>query len=292
MSSEIPIIAGDSGGSIYRSAREHFVTLFLVGEPQEVRVHLVQAVERLGYRVLSDEPFVVRHPARSSTSMNFLDYGRTISFRLKASGPGLTQVDFNYAVGYPMTSRRAQAVITREAKAIAALASERQAGQSCPACGAEATDDSRFCRRCGKPMSKLPAELEVLHLSAEMYAGIQGIVFGAIGVVLSIITLAFVLAMKGPTAFVAAVVLALLWLIATFPVMLFGIRRLSRAVKGESVTGAAFLENQPQLSTTNKRGSLAAASSGHSVTEATTELLAPHQANVAIVAGRQESDML
>lgn len=116
------------------------------------------------------------------------------------------QVDFNYAVGYTIGSRGAQMVIKREAEAIAALAAELHAASDCASCGAQATDDSRFCRRCSAPVSKIPAELEVLRLSAETFAGMQGVMMGSVGVALSIVTFALLIALKGAAALAPAII--------------------------------------------------------------------------------------
>lgn len=288
MNNDAPVVAGDGGGSIYK--REHFVTLTLAGDAEIVRARLVSAVERLGYRTLSDEPLVVQRGLVNGSSLNFLDYGRTITFRLKPSGETATQVDFNYAVGYTMGSRGAQRVIEREAAAIAALASELHAATDCASCGATATGDSRFCRRCGAPMSETPAELEVLRLSAETYAGMQGVVIGTVGFALSVITFALLLAVKGAAGLVPAVVFAALWLVMTFPAMLFGIRRLRAAVNSAPNDPKALKTPLVAPTITVQAATTHSNLSGESVTESTTQLLNAALEEQSVTTGQRKND--
>ncbi|HWW75016.1 MAG TPA: zinc ribbon domain-containing protein, partial [Pyrinomonadaceae bacterium] len=63
--------------------------------------------------------------------------------------------------------------------AILALAAEPHAAGLCRACGTENGADARFCRLCGAPnVAGVPAEVEVLRLTAGARAGLQEVVVG------------------------------------------------------------------------------------------------------------------
>lgn len=80
--------------------------------------------------------------------------------------------------------------LEREAEAILALARQRAGETVCAACGTEATDDSRFCRRCGAPMTGDVAELEVLRLTNGTRTGHQEVVAGAFTLLMTILLIA------------------------------------------------------------------------------------------------------
>jgi hypothetical protein len=163
-----------TGGSGQTS--EHYTIQVLAGDVDSVRARLVAALGRLGYLILEeDHPLHARRPARGwgqwFASADVLDYPTALTIRLKAEGPLKTRATFYYVVQHPYLTKGDRGVLVREAEALAALAQQRGVGAICVACGTEATEDTRFCRRCGTPMAAGAPELEVLRLSADVRAG-------------------------------------------------------------------------------------------------------------------------
>lgn len=174
---------------------EIYLKRVLAGNIESVRGRLGLALERLGYDVLEEEPAL--HGRRAArgwgvwySSADVFDYPMTLVIRLKSAGEHSTHATFDYTIKHPWLSQGEKEVLTREAEAIVALATTRAAEKVCTACGTEATDDSRFCRRCGAPMTSEQAELDVLRMAAETRAGHTSVVTSAI---LSLSTIAIAL---------------------------------------------------------------------------------------------------
>ena len=153
----------------------------LVGSVESVSARLIAALERLGYDVIEDQPAILgRRGARGwgtwYGSADVLDYSMTLVIRLKPLGDHSTRATFDYKVSHPWLSKGDKDVVSREAEAITALATMRSADKLCAACGMEAMDDSRFCRRCGAPMTAEQTELDVLRMTAETRAGHTSVV--------------------------------------------------------------------------------------------------------------------
>ncbi len=266
--SEFMLDSGDGGGpSTYG---EFHLTLTLAGDADSLRGRLASATEKLGYRIISDDPLVARRSGAGygSITSTILEYARTLTFRLKPAGSGATLVTFNY-VGYPLNYKGAQTVITREAEAIAAFASVRHG--ACSACGAEAIDDSRFCRRCGVPVSGEPPQLEILRLINLAHAGTRDLSIAAAGFALAIITFALIVAIKGLGEMVPAAVFAMMWALPSLFLTITGFRHLSRTIERKPVNEITPGEpiSQPSQLSTGVLANLPPTS----VTENTTELL-------------------
>ncbi len=161
---------------------EHYHKRVLAGDPESVRFRLVDAMERLGYDILDDETNIIRGRrgargwASAYASADVLDYPMTLIVRLKPNGPHATRATFDYLVKHPSLSRGEVAILTREAETISSLAMVRSLEKICPACGSEATDESRFCRQCGSPMTVQNRDLEYLRMAAEVRAGYTSVV--------------------------------------------------------------------------------------------------------------------
>jgi hypothetical protein len=167
---------------------EHDVTLLVPGDIESVRRRLPEALERFGYRVLSEQPLQARRKAQGwgRGSNNVLDQRTTVLINLKPSGKRATRVTFDYTVDHPWLTRGDLQTLEREGEAIVALAKLRVESSTCPECGTEAIADSRFCRQCGTPLAKSqPSEIEVFRVTAGARAGYQNIVGGAILLVVS-----------------------------------------------------------------------------------------------------------
>lgn len=185
---------------------EIYLKRVLVGDVESVRARLSAALERLGYDVIEEEPAL--HGRRGSkgwgvhyASADVLDYSMTLVIRLKSVSIHSTRATFDYTIKHPWLSEGEKEVLTREAEAITALATTRAADKVCAACGTEATDDSRFCRRCGAPMTSEHSELEVLRMTAEARAAHTSVVTGTIlslASTVAVLLAGLAFAIKGP----------------------------------------------------------------------------------------------
>jgi hypothetical protein len=175
---------GAMGGASF----DHDVTRIVAGDAESLRARLADALERMGYRVLNENPIQARHGAsvmaRSGCSQDILDYHRSLYIGLKSAGANSTRVTFSYTVkgvtsGFITKGDRN--TLTREAESIVALAQSRAALSYCPACGAGGVGGTRFCRQCGAAVASadLP-ELELLRLTADANASFKNVVTGAI----------------------------------------------------------------------------------------------------------------
>ncbi|HXG65039.1 MAG TPA: zinc ribbon domain-containing protein, partial [Blastocatellia bacterium] len=171
----------DSGN--WSGTSEHVAVHVIAGDIEDIRAGLAGALERLGYHVIVEEPFLkARRGARGwgkcQSSANILDYPATLSIYLKSERPNLTRASFEYVIKYPWLMKGDKQVLSQEAKTLAALALTRARATVCPGCGTEATDDSRFCRRCGAPMTAEAPEIEALRLMTETNAGRSTLLVG------------------------------------------------------------------------------------------------------------------
>lgn len=222
---------------------EHYHKRVLAGDAGSVRLQLIDAMERLGYDILDDETNIIRGRrgargwAPAYASADVLDYPMTLVVKLKPTGPNATRATFDYHVKHPSLSRGEVAILTREAETISSLATVRSLEKICPACGSEATDDSRFCRQCGSPMTVQNSDLEFLRMAAEVRAGYTSVV--ATTLVLTASTLLIggtLLAMmlSGVAIGPGFMTLLIIGLVASFINIFFsafGWNRISRALK-------------------------------------------------------------
>lgn len=149
---------------------DHDLTLAIPGDVGSVRARLVNAIQTLGYKVLSDQPLHGKRgsqcAAKWDCSLNVLDYPTTLTISLKQTNDAAVLATFNYEVkSYMRMTKGDRQTLAREAEAIAALAMERAAASTCRTCGTQVTDESNFCRRCGAPLALDVPELEVLRLT-------------------------------------------------------------------------------------------------------------------------------
>lgn len=175
----------DVSGGYGSQTTEIYLKRELVGSVESVSARLIAALERLGYDVIEDQPAILgRRGARGWGtwwgSADVLDYSMTLVIRLKPIGDHSTRATFDYKVSHPWLSKGDKEVVSREVEAITALATMRSADKLCAACGTEAMDDSRFCRRCGAPMTAEQTELDVLRMAAETRAGHTSVVTSTI----------------------------------------------------------------------------------------------------------------
>jgi hypothetical protein len=159
------------------------VTRVVAGAPDAVRSRLADALERLGFHVLEEQPLMARRKVHgwgaSCMTNKVLEVPTTLLVRLKASGEHATELTFNYTIKAPMLTRGDKRIVEREVDAAVALVASRHS-DTCALCGTAAAEDSRFCRRCGAPLASYePAELETLRIAAGSYAAYATIAQGA-----------------------------------------------------------------------------------------------------------------
>lgn len=175
---------GAMGGASF----DHDETRVVAGDAESLRARLAEALERMGYRVLNENPIQARRGvsglARTGCSQDILDYSRSLDIGLKSAGANSTRVTFAYTVkgvNSGFITKGDRNTLTREAEAIVALAQSRAAQSYCPACGADGAGGTRFCRQCGAPVASAdPPELDLLRLTADANASFKNIVTGAI----------------------------------------------------------------------------------------------------------------
>jgi hypothetical protein len=171
------------GGSSF----DHDVTRVMAGDAESLRAKLADALERMGYRVLNENPIQARRGAsdmaKTGCSQDILDYHRSLDIGLKSAGANSTRVTFAYTVKGVVSgfiTKGDRATLTREAESIVALAQSRAALSYCQACGAGGVGGTRFCRQCGAPVASAdPPELDLLRLTADANASFKNIVTGA-----------------------------------------------------------------------------------------------------------------
>src|SRR5215208_5449986 len=164
---------------------DHDLTLAIPGDVATVRLRLVEAIQKLGYKVLGEQPLHARRGrqgcASYDCSFNVLDYPTTLTVSLKQTNDAAVLATFSYEIkSYVRMTKGDRQTLAREAEAIAALATERSAISACRACGTQVTDESHFCRRCGAPLVLDVPELEVLRLTRNTRGSYHNIVAGTL----------------------------------------------------------------------------------------------------------------
>lgn len=263
-------------------------TRVMAGSADEIRPRLADALERLGFHVLEEQPLLAkRRVSKLSTwgcSGFVLDTPTNLLVALKASGANATRVTFNYTIRHAWLKRGDRRTIAREVDAAVALAALSSQPGACGLCGTEAADDSRFCRRCGAPLATFePAELDAMRLTAGGEAAYSSIGAGtalaglAFLVVLASVLAAWLPAFAGPGVLKLLKVLSVLGAsfgVAGLSMLFHGIWRLHRTLNAKSDEkefGAAAARRRSVAA--SRTAQLGPAPEAVSVTEHTTELL-------------------
>jgi hypothetical protein len=266
----------------YAQTTEHDYKRVIAGDVESVRERLVHALERLGYRVISEQPLVAKRVRGQASRCSFdvLKSVKSLTVGLKALNPTSTLVTFDYEILSSTVTKGDRQTVEREAEAIAALAAARTASGSCPSCGAAYASDSRFCRVCGAPnVAAEPAEVEVLRLTAGARVGYQSITGGIIAAlaVLAVALPIIFLSSKGPRGgtilLIVGEIFALLWLF-------YGMWRLHRTLNPKHETKQLSPAHVPHALPAARTTALPPHAS---VTEGTTErLVTPERERVAV----------
>ena len=167
------------------SVSDYDVTLTITGDVESLRPRLSEAIQRLGYSVLGEQPLYAKRSAKGGArwdcSFEVLDYPTRLTISLKQLNDIAVVATFSYEMkSYKHMTNGDRQTLLREAEAIAALASERLSVSVCPSCGTPVTDDSHFCRRCGAPLVVEVAELEVFRLTRKSRTAYHNLVIGVV----------------------------------------------------------------------------------------------------------------
>jgi hypothetical protein len=263
---------------------EIYLKRVLVGNIESVRARLGVALERLGYDILEEEPALHgRRAARGwgvwHSSADVLDYPMSLIVRLKSAGEHATHATFDYTIKHPWLSKGEKQVLTHEAEAIVALATACATEKVCTVCGTEATDDSRFCRRCGSPMTSVQAELDVLRMAAESRAGHTSVVTSAMlslaSIAIALITWVVFLKKGAVSTKGLWLVIGLMGVLTLFNFLFarFAWQRLNAALAFRREETRTLPGSRVQTLPHIEPAALPPRHAGHSVTEGTTELL-------------------
>lgn len=248
---------------------DYDVTIVLPGDVESLRPRLVSALERLGYRIFSEQPLLAKRKSNGweLITMSVLDYAIDLTIQLKTTSEGATLATFDYLIHDPIAPPGWRQLIECEAKAIAALASQSSWSSTCPVCNADSGSNSRFCRRCGAPLAPPePAELELLRVTTQTRAAFNDVTLGALLVIISGLTL-FALMVGDYTPMKLMGFLFIINALGWMPLLL-GIRRLRRASTPADETASRVHDLSP-----SRIPALPPKPVAISVTENTTELL-------------------
>ena len=255
---------------------DHDLTLAIPGEIGSVRPRLIDAIQKLGYKVLGEQPLYAKRGRQGSAnwdcSLNVLDYPTRLTVALKQTNEAAVLATFSYEIkSYMHLTKGDRQTLGREAEAIVALATERLALSACRSCGTQITDESHFCRRCGAPLDLDVPELEVLRLTKSVRGSYHYTFVGIVALFLGVLAaIALLVAnggkISGPLLWVGITVLSYgLFMLAQ------GTWKLHSALNRDttrSVTSAVQPAFKSSVTT-----ALPPAPVNGSITEATTNLL-------------------
>jgi hypothetical protein len=269
--SDFPGVLNGSGDALQLT--DHNFKKVLAGDVESVRERLVYALERLDYRVISEQPLIAKPKSQvSSCSFDVLQCVKSLTIGLKPLNPTSTLVTFNYEILNSFVTKGDLQTVERHAEAIIALATARPASGDCVSCGTNNSSDSRFCRVCGTPnMAGEPAELEILRLTAGSRVAYQSITGALIAVmVVAAIALPMIfLRSKGPKA---GIILLIIGEILAFIWLAYGMQYLHHTLNPKKDEKQVGQTSVPRAIPATERVLLAQPKHA-SVTEGTTELL-------------------
>ena len=265
-------------------ATELYVKKVLAGNLEMVRRQLIDSLETLGYDIIEDEPNIIARRGstgwgRSYASANVLDYGATLTVRLKAVGKNSTRATFDYLIRHGMLNKGDRAIIVQEAHTIAAISKTHAIEKMCSVCETESTDDSKFCRKCGAPLTAEQAELEVLRMTAEARAAKSSVVTSTLLTTISSIAMFVMFLMNNaglmkPKLFVVIMLFGGAAFIAGLIANFFGWNRLKLALEKPEARRQHIPRHSPKILETNTSKELPPTQTARaSVTEGTTNLL-------------------
>lgn len=261
---------------------EHYLRRVLVGNVEAVRHRLYGVLERLDYDFINENEFEIeakrgaRGWATAYSSADVLDYPRTLVIKLKPLSENSTHASFSYTIKHPSLQRGEKEVLTREAETIATLATVRAMDRICAVCGTESDNNSRFCRKCGTPMTGDETAIEILRMTAEIRSGYTSVVSSTIlvGITTLIILAALILLLTGSNIKGISALLMISVAFGFLNVLFlgFGWNRMRNALKSKSNEPKQFSQNITKTLSDSETTALPPAPISFSVTDGTTEL--------------------
>ena len=251
------------------------VTLAIPGEITSVRERLIEAVQKLGYKILGEQPIYAKRGKQGAAcydcSINVLDYPTTLTVSLKQTNDAAVLATFNYEIkSYMRMTKGDRQTLAREAEAIIAFATERLAISACRSCGTQVTDESHFCRRCGAPLGLDVPELEVLRLTKDTRGSYHHIFVGLMSLLLAVLTVLPLFIVNGARLFGPMLWVGIPLISYGLFMLLSGTWQLHRTLN--PAAAKTILASQPAFRT-SVTTALPPAPVNASVTEATTNLL-------------------
>lgn len=161
----------------------------LKGHVSAVRSALIEALEKLGYHLLSEQPLVARRRARLDSLAKLQRSIVTVTISLKTTSERATTAVIDYEVANTGMYKGDHATIERELDALLALAKQSIEDEGhCLTCETPYVSDSSFCRGCGSPKGRRQlAELELLRLDGETRFGHRANVGGVTLAILALL---------------------------------------------------------------------------------------------------------
>lgn len=268
-------------GTVSYPTTEHYLRRVLVGNVEDVRHRLYGVLERLDYDFINENDFEIeakrgaRGWASAYSSADVLDYPRTLVIKLKPLSEISTHASFAYIIKHPSLQRGEKEVLTREAETIASLATVRAMDRICAVCGTESDNDSRFCRKCGTPMTGDETAIEILRMTAEIRSGYTSVVsstiFVGITAILSLIALILLLT-QGGKGTLPLLVISTIFGFLNIIFLGFGWNRMRNALKSKTKEEKSFHRNSLPTLPETETSALPPAPVSFSVTDRTTEL--------------------
>ena len=273
----MPEFIEEVDGSRGMSRTEHALRSVLDSDINTARKRLIQALERLDYTVITDEPLHARRKARGLgsyyLSANILEYPIKLTIGLRQISDHATLATFDYVAEHTggVSFKGDLRTLTREAEAIIALATSQTTASACSSCRTKQITEGRFCRICGQPtIRREPAELEVVRITAGARAGHHLIAVGAIWTAFSIVAAFTVIILNaGAVGFAAGFLLS--QILAGLLILFWGIQNLSSTLNPSTIPQSPPINDLPNQISHTEPGYLPETPA--SVTEGTTNLL-------------------
>src|SRR5215510_1574229 len=113
----------------YTTVSDNDVTLAIPGEIASVRARLVEAIQKVGYKILGEQPIYAKRTKQGAAcydcSIDVLEYSTTLTVSLKQTNDSPVLATFSYEIkSYMNMTRGDRQTLVREAEAIIALATE------------------------------------------------------------------------------------------------------------------------------------------------------------------------
>lgn len=261
----------------------------LAGNINNVRLQLINSMESLGYDIIEEEPNIIgRRGAKGwgtwYASADVLDYAAALTVRLKPIGDNSTRVTFDYLIKHGMLNKGEKNIVVQEAKTLAAISKTHAVEKMCSVCEMESTDDSKFCRKCGAPLTSEQAELEVLRLMAETRAAKTSVVSASLLMIPSTVLLVVVFILNNaellkPKLFPILIGVGGLGMLLAIISSLFGWNRLKHALETPENVAHPISRRSPESLATGEFEQLPPRQTPASITEGTTNLLDEDWAN-------------